>query len=79
MFCTIHQVIPGFILCHLVIVPALRWQREAGAPQLLQCGRLPCPWRALPLLLALGKTAAPGPPVVEWGLTFSFMIGKLNI
>lgn len=79
MFCTIHHVIPRLILCHLVIVPTLRRQREAGVPQLLQGGRLPCPWRAFPLLLALGKTVAPGSPVVEWGLTFSFMVRKLNI
>ena len=79
MFSTIHHVIPGFILCHLVIVPALRRQRKAGVPQLLQGGRLPCPWRALPLLLALGKTMALGSPIVEWGLTFSFVVRKLNI
>lgn len=79
MFCTIHHVIPRFLLCHLVIVPDLRRQREARARQLLQGGRLPCPWRALPLLLALGKTVALGSPMVEWGLTFSFMVRKLNI
>lgn len=79
IFCTIHHVIPRFILCHLVIVPAFETAEKGRVPQLLQGGRLPVLGGPSSALLALGKTVAPRLPSGGVGIDFSFMVRKLNI